>query len=46
MFIPDPDLDFFYPFRIPDPGVKNIGTGNTNLATHSPINQYEAVFIF
>ncbi len=22
MFIPDLDLDFFYPSRIPDPGVK------------------------
>jgi hypothetical protein len=22
MFTPDPDLDFFYPSRIPDPGVK------------------------
>jgi hypothetical protein len=22
MFIPDPDLDFFFPSRTPDPGIK------------------------
>jgi hypothetical protein len=33
-FIPDPDLDFFYPSRIPDPGVKKApdpGSGSTIL---------------
>jgi hypothetical protein len=28
LFIPDPDPDFFYPSRIPDPGVKKAGTGS------------------
>jgi hypothetical protein len=29
IFIPDPDLDFFYPSRIPDPGSRNQkGTGS------------------
>jgi hypothetical protein len=34
MFVPDPDLDFFYPSQIPDPGVKKApdpGSGSATL---------------
>jgi hypothetical protein len=43
MIIPDPDLDFFYPFRIQNPGVKNIGNGNL---THNPRSINMKLFYF
>ena len=39
MFIPDMDLDFFYPSRIPDPGVKKApdpGSGSAKIALNLP----------